>query len=241
MKSSASLKLENESDLMNLNRLKESEELFRNTFEQVAVGIAHVGTNGNFIRINQKFCDIVGYSRQEMLELAFQDITHADDLAPDLENIQRLLDKKIDTYSMEKRYIRKDKATVWVNLRVSLVRNNNGEPTYFIAVVEDTTERKQTEDKFELLVEQAGDAFFILDYNDAIIDVNRRACNSLGFSRKELLTMNIAEVDIEVARCSIRGKSGILLKRISHSEKRNKMVNYSNSGKDFQIPVDIME
>ena len=199
MKSSASLKLENESDLMNLNRLKEGEKLFQKTFEQAAVGIAHVSLVGIFIRINQAFCDIVGYSRQEMLELTFQDITHADDLAPDLENIRRLLDKKIDTYSMEKRYIRKDKTIVWVNLRVSLVRNNNGEPTYFIAVVEDITERKQAEDKFELLVEQAGDAFFILDYNDAIIDVNHQACLSLGYSRKELLKMKISQVDIEVA------------------------------------------
>ena len=164
MKKNTHPKVENESDLFDLNRLKESEELFRSTFEQAAVGIAHVGTNGNFIRINKKFCDIVGYSQHEMLKLTFQDITHPDDLGPDLENVQRLLDNEIDTYSIEKRYIQKNKTIVWINLSVSLIRNDIESPEYFIAVVEDITERKQLEDKFELLVDQAGDAFFILDY-----------------------------------------------------------------------------
>ncbi len=185
MKNSTNPKLENESDFKEPTQPKESEDLFQKTFEQAAVGIAHVSLVGNFMRINQKFCDIVGYSRQEMLKLTFQDITHPDDLSADLNNVQRLLDQDIDNYTMEKRYFRKNKTIVWINLRVSLVRNNNGEPTYFIAVVEDITERKQAEDKFELLVEQAGDAFFILDYNDAIIDVNHQACLSLGYSRLE--------------------------------------------------------
>lgn len=76
MKSNTSPKLENKSDITELTQLKESEELFRNTFEQAAVGIAHVSLVGNFIRINQTFCYIVGYSRLEMLNLTFQDITH---------------------------------------------------------------------------------------------------------------------------------------------------------------------
>ncbi|MCK5105444.1 MAG: PAS domain S-box protein, partial [Cyclobacteriaceae bacterium] len=188
----------NKSDITELTQLKESEERFRNTFEQAAVGIAHVRLDGNFIRINQEFCDIVGYSQQEMLKLTFQDITHPDDLTTDLNNVQRLLDQDIDNYTMEKRYFRKNKTIVWINLTVSLVRNETGDPKYFIAVVEDITERKQAEDKFELLVEQAGDAFFILDYDDAIIDVNHQACLSLGYSRKELLKMKISQVDIEV-------------------------------------------
>lgn len=192
--------LEKESDFKELTQFKESEERFRKTFEKAAVGIAHVGANGNFILINQKFCDIVGYSQQEMLKLTFQDITHPDDLGPDLNNVQQLLDQDIETYSMEKRYFRKDKSIVWVNLSVSLVQKETGEPLYFIAVVEDISMRKQVEDRFQLLVDQAGDAFFILDSDGALFDVNQQACHSTGYSRKELLKMNITEVDMEVEK-----------------------------------------
>jgi len=184
---------------MDLNRLKEPEELFRNTFEQAAVGITHVGIDGNFIRINQKFCDIVGYSRLVMLKLSFQDITHPDDLVTDLNNLQRLAGQDIDIYSTEKPYIHKDKTIVWVSLTVSFVLEGNGDQKYFIAVVEDITKRKEAKERFKMLIEQASDGFFVLDYDGSIFDVNRQTCKSLGFSREELLTMNIAEVDIEVA------------------------------------------
>ena len=112
------------------NPKRENEERFRNTFEQAAVGIAHVRLDGNFIRINQKFCDIVGYSRQEMLKLTFQDITHPDDLSADLEYYEPILAHEIETYSTEKRYIRKDSTTVWVNFTISLAREDYDEPKF---------------------------------------------------------------------------------------------------------------
>ena len=170
VKEETNFSLESKMDIKEFKKLKESEALFRKIFEQASAGIVHVSLNGNFIQANQKFCDIVGYSKREILKLTFQDITHPDDLGPDLDNVQRLLDKDIDTYSMEKRYISKDKTIIWINLSVSLVCDDTGAPEYFVAVVGDISERKQAEDKFELLVEQAGDAFFILDYDDAIID-----------------------------------------------------------------------
>src|SRR5215207_4145189 len=92
--------------------LDESEERFRATFEQAAVGITHNAPDGSWLRINQRFCDIVGYSREELLQKAFQDITHPEDLDADLEQKRRLLAGEIDTYSMEKRYIRKDGSVV---------------------------------------------------------------------------------------------------------------------------------
>ena len=112
MKKSTAPNLEDESDFKELTKLQESEELFRKTFEQAAVGIAHVNLNGNFIRINQKFCDIVGYSQQEMLKLTFQDITHPDDLATDLNNFQRLIGQDIDIYSAKNWYLQKNKTIV---------------------------------------------------------------------------------------------------------------------------------
>ncbi len=126
--------------------LEESEERLRATFEQAAVGIAHIGLDDRWLRVNRKLCDIVGYRPDELLALTFQDITHPGDLEADLAQVQRLLAGEIETYSMEKRYFRKDRSLVWINLTVSLVRTPQGQPKHFISVVEDISEKKQVQD-----------------------------------------------------------------------------------------------
>lgn len=105
--------------------LQESEQRFRATFNQAAVGIAQVGIDGKWLLVNQKFCDIAGYTREELLQLSFQDITHPDDLDADLEYVRQMLAGEIQTYSMEKRYIRKDGCCIWINLTVALVRSQS--------------------------------------------------------------------------------------------------------------------
>ena len=124
---------------------RQSEQRFRATFEQAAVGVAHVDLDGRFLLVNQRYADIVGRAREELLTCTFQEITHPEDLSTDLGHLQRLLAGRIANYSMEKRCVRKDSALVWVNLTVSLLRDDSGAPKYFIAVVEDITPRKQSE------------------------------------------------------------------------------------------------
>ena len=124
-----------------------SEQRYWATFEQAAVGIAHVTPEGYFLRTNKKFCDIVGYSKEEMLDLTFQDITYPDDLDADLEYVRQVLDREIEKFSMDKRYYRKDGSIVWVNLTVSLVLDRRGSPNYFVSVVKDITERKEAEER----------------------------------------------------------------------------------------------
>lgn len=127
--------------------LREREDQFRVTFEQAAVGIAHVGLNGQWLRVNNKLCEIVGYSREELLTRTFQDITHPDDLDADLACVRQILANEIPTFSMEKRYFHRQGFVVWTNLTVSLARQPSGEPRYFISVVEDITERKRLEEQ----------------------------------------------------------------------------------------------
>jgi PAS domain S-box-containing protein len=125
--------------------LRRGERLFQETFEQAAVGIAHLSPDGHWLRVNRKLCDIVGYAPEELLGTRFQDITHSEDLADDLALTKSLLAGAIDHFSMEKRYIHKDRHLVWINLTVALVRDAAGQPDYFIAVVEDIERRKQVE------------------------------------------------------------------------------------------------
>lgn len=125
--------------------LWESAEHFRATFEQAAVGIAHIAPDGRFLRVNRKLCDIIGHAPDELSALSVQDITHPGDLDADLDHARRMLAGEIATYSLEKRYFHRGGGGVWVNLTVSLARESDGRPKYFIAVVEDITARKQAE------------------------------------------------------------------------------------------------
>jgi PAS domain S-box-containing protein len=129
--------------------LRDSEERFRVTFEQAAVGIVQADLAGHFIRVNQKFCDIVGYAEADLITRSFGEITHPDDFEQDHANVRRLLSGAASTFVMEKRYVRADGMLVWVNLSVSLVRDLKGQPQYFIGVVQDISDRKHAETQLQ--------------------------------------------------------------------------------------------
>jgi two-component system cell cycle sensor histidine kinase/response regulator CckA len=148
--------------------LRESEERFAGAFEHAPIGVALVSPDGHWLKVNQALCEVVGYSAAELLTRTFQDITHPDDLAGDLENVRRLLAGEIGSYQIEKRYFHARGHPVTVLLNVSLVRDGQGRPRYFIAQIQDITERKRAEnalresnEKFLQLVENLTDAFWV--------------------------------------------------------------------------------
>jgi PAS domain S-box-containing protein len=121
------------------------DSLFQNAFEHAAIGMALVAPDGKWLRVNRSICEITGYSEGELLERSFQDITHPDDLDLDLANVHKMLANEIDSYQMEKRYYHKSGAIVWVLLSVSLVRDEEGRPRFFIGQIQDITSRKESE------------------------------------------------------------------------------------------------
>jgi diguanylate cyclase (GGDEF)-like protein/PAS domain S-box-containing protein len=121
--------------------LAASEARFSATFEQAAVGIAHLGIDRRQLDVNRRCCEILGYSKEELLKLTLADLAHPADQDTDSELLQELLRGDRSNYSIEKRFYTKDKQMVWINLTVSLVRKTNGSPDYFIAVIEDITAR----------------------------------------------------------------------------------------------------
>ena len=133
--------------------LRESEARFRGTFENAAVGIGHVGTGGEWLRVNETLCKITGYSKDELLKMTFQDITHPDDLSADVVKFEELMKGEIESYTMEKRYFRSDGSVLWIDLTTSLQRDPDGEPLYCISVVEDISPRKEAERERARLLE----------------------------------------------------------------------------------------
>ncbi|MEG4210819.1 PAS domain S-box protein [Microcoleus sp. S13_B4] len=133
--------------------LAQSAQRFRATFEQAAVGMVQASVEGKFLLVNQKLCEILGYSRQELVEKRFQEITWPGDLASELELLRQLLAAEIENFSLEKRYIRKDGELVWANLTVSLLREQNG-TQFLMGVVEDIRDRKQAEESLRLRAQE---------------------------------------------------------------------------------------
>lgn len=132
-------------------RLRDSEERFRATFEQAAVGVALVSIDGRWLKINQKLCDILGYSHDELYRLSPMAISEPEDWDVSRRLERRLLAGSIDQYRMDQRYIRKDGSPVWVGLSVTVARDAEGTIQYLIAVIEDISERKRAEAEIERL------------------------------------------------------------------------------------------
>jgi len=125
--------------------LRESEERYRSTFEQAAVGIAHTSKAGHFLRVNPKLCEILDYPQEALRKLTIREITHPSDLRAELAQYEKVSAGELDQYSTDKRLIRKDGSAVWVNQTISAVRESDNRLNYFVCVIEDVTERKKAE------------------------------------------------------------------------------------------------
>ncbi len=125
--------------------LQENAQRFRVTFEQAGVGIAHVALDGKWLRVNQKLCEILGYTRREILQLDFQNIIYPEERELELKFLAPIITGKLQTFSCQKQYIRQSGDQVWINITISLVRDLQGIPQYFISVIEDITDPKKIE------------------------------------------------------------------------------------------------
>ncbi|HEY9863907.1 MAG TPA: PAS domain S-box protein [Candidatus Obscuribacterales bacterium] len=169
------------------------ERLFRDTFEQAAVGIGHISISQKWLKVNQKLCDILGYSREKLLRYKLSDLTHPEDINKDLLLFKKLINQEISSYSIEKRYIHKNGSIVWINLTVSLGSwldkspyYQREEKRYGIAVIEDITDRKQLELERDRFFELSVDMLIIVDRNLRFKRVSPSVENILGFTPQQL-------------------------------------------------------
>lgn len=180
------------------NHLRISEESFRGAFENATIGMALIGPDGAWIRVNKSVCDITGYSEEELLKLTFQDITHPDDLDLDIHHLQELIQGKRESYSMEKRYFHKDGHIVWIILSVSMVKNLDGEPLYFVSQITDISKRKRAFEELNKALHRiqgiidASTHVSIISTNTegVIVEFNKGAENLLGYKAEEVINIH---------------------------------------------------
>lgn len=165
------------------------------TFNQAAVGIAQTGLNGRFLQVNQRFCDLLGYTEQELLQLNFSDVTHPEDKNASHDFNNRLLASPAERPSpvMEKRYLHKSGATVWALLAVAVVRDSDGNTEYFVTVVQDITERKKAEvalrdsqEKLQTAIASGGVGLWDRDIVTGKAFYSREWKSQLGYEEHEI-------------------------------------------------------
>ena len=135
--------------------LKESEEKFRKIFEESPFGIVMTGKDFGIVRANQSFCNMIGYNEEELKSFTFRNFTHPDHVSNDEISLMRLIAREIPIYHTDKRYIRKDRSLIWGSTTISIIRNNNGEVQFLLAIVEDITSRRKAQSELIVAKERA--------------------------------------------------------------------------------------
>jgi PAS domain S-box-containing protein len=199
----------------NEHRLRESEERFRLSMTQAAIGMALVGLGGEFVEVNDALCRILGRPRDVLTTLTFQDLTHPDDLEADLEYVQALAAGELDHYAMEKRYFHADGSIVWATLSGSVLRGEDGAPRYYIAQVQDITPRKAAEAELRRTLEQLRRANATLTDFAAIAAHDLKSPLAVSVSMLDLITMRFGGDLPEQAR-ELFGRVEDQLRRLTH-------------------------
>lgn len=177
----------------------EARRRFQATFEQAAVGIAHLAPDGTILRANDQLCAITGYARSQLVGHWFETITHPDDVPSELAKRRELLNGKSERYSLETRCLRPDGTAKWIATTVAIVRNDAGEPEFFVTVVKDIADRKQAEARlisgeaqYRAIFDTAVEAMAVIDARGVIQSVNPAAERIFGYPAEELIGRNIS-------------------------------------------------
>jgi two-component system cell cycle sensor histidine kinase/response regulator CckA len=184
--------------------LRLSEARFSSAFEYAPIGMGLVAPDGRFIKVNRALADMLGYTAEELRAKSVQDITHPDDWESDLNQVRRILAGEIRFYQMEKRNLHKSGRVVWIWLSVSVVRDSEGRPLYFISQVQDITERKRAEDELRHAEERFAKAFQSSPEGCAIatlsearfIEANDAFLRMMGYERSEVIGATAQELRI---------------------------------------------
>ncbi len=184
--------------------LRAEETRFRATFETSAIGIAHVGFDGRFLRVNARMAQLLGRTPADLVGRNFRDLTYPDDLASSEAQVQDLLAGRHDTYGLQKRFVRADGRPIWIQVTVSLARGADGTPLYAIGFYEDIDERRRAEAvlaRYQLLTRHGRDIIlFVRPEDGRIVEANDAAVAAYGYDRDALIGLPITALRSDAQR-----------------------------------------
>jgi len=184
-------------------RLQKSEAHFRSYFELPLIGIAVISPSKGWVQVNDRICSLLGYTREELVQMTWSEMTHPEDLVLDIEQFDRLLSGQIEQYTLEKRFIRKDGQAVWTGLSAGCVRDSKGDSEYMVAFINDISERKKAED--EATQEQALNKTIIESIPGTfyMVDANGRYLRWSAYQRDEIVGKPESQVASSYAKDTI--------------------------------------
>jgi len=230
--------------------LIQSEAKFRSTFDQSPVGSVIVGLDKHLIRCNSAFCNFLGYPESELIGKTFLDVTHPEDLEIGMKELKQIVEGKIESYTRQKRYLRKDGSIIWGEISIRLVRGANNEPLYFLPIIQNITERKQAEELVQRYADELEQR--VEERTAQLISANRAKDEFLANVSHELRTplsgvLGYSEILLEGVRGPLTEKQQQAVQMISSSgEYLLKLVNdildisRIETGK-FEIRPEIMD
>ena len=217
--------------------LRTSEELFRAAFEGSAIPMSITALDGQMLRVNAAFCQMLGYSEAEMLAHTFYDYTHPDDLSINRSGVQQMISGQQDRFQMQKRYVRKDGRVLWGDMSTTAVREANGRSAYMVTHIQDITARKQAEDsrreseeRFRNVFDHAATGIAITTCAGRFVQCNAAYCNLTGYSQSELETMEYSTlIPQEDRECNMVFIRHLLDEEIPSFEIENRYIHKAGS------------
>jgi PAS domain S-box-containing protein len=224
-----------------IEKLEKNEAQLKVIILNAPIGIAWSDSTMFFLSANEPFCKILGYSEQELQKLTFKDITHPDEIEESIAKMQELSSGCIHVFSIEKRYIRKDKTVIIGKVTVTAIRDSDGKPTLFVAELEDITEHKKAEAEliesqtnYRNLINSMMETAWVIDFDGNFVDVNNAAVSVLGYSKEELLSLGVKGIDKHLSQEQVRN----LVSSIpTHQNQVFETVHTAKDG--TEIPVEI--
>lgn len=205
--------------------LRLSDETFRGAFDHAPIGMTVNSPSGRLLKANRAFCKMLGYSEEELLGIKAHSITHPDDLDANVRGIQELLDGKIDSFSMEKRYFQKNGRVVWAQLSATVVRNAEGNPLYLVSQMHDVTERREAEEALresqvhlQAILDNCPAMIFLKDIEGRYLQVNRRLEQTLNLTSEQILGRTDAEIFAPQLAAAFRASDHRVLETASSLE-----------------------
>ncbi len=188
-----------------LAKLQEVERRFQTVFEAAPIGIAIANPQGYFVEVNDAFVNMLGYSRQELCNITFVDLTHPEDRAETQRLSQEVRDGKINFYRTEKRYRKKNGAVAWTVVRATAIRDDDDSIKYWLGLMVDITEHKkakealaESEEKYRMLFESSAEGILVAQIEDQKFKyANRTICDMLGYGSDELTRMGVEDIHPE--------------------------------------------